>query len=481
MLFQPDRQPFCSGLDGARIRYRKKKVMAILVNRKCINSWLRAPALRDGQPLIAISTKPHMQNDTCHNSLTGQQYDRSVRAVFESSPDSVFLIESSGTILDANRAFAIWTGTTLQECAGRNINLFLPPELAVLLKKNATVALQSGKHLSFEDAGNIHPLLYSLYPSRSRSGELNQLLIIARQGDLHIGKEITGRKPAKESDQESKTQFKKLFNNMTNGSAYCRMVFEEGKPVDFIHEEVNPDFEKLTGLSNLEGRSASEAIPGIRHSHPELFEKLGRVVQQGVVERFELHMHELHKWVDISAYSPKQGDFIAIVNDISDRKQAEEALRQSEKRFRNLFENNALVKILLDPETGRIIDANQAAAAFYGWTQEVLSEMHIWQINILPPEEVKRTLELCRTSKQNRFILHHRRADHSVRDVEVFTSLITIEGKELIYAIIHDVTERTRFEALTAVRLRLHDIAESNPRRSPAHHRKHTGLLPLSQ
>ena len=138
--------------------------------------------------------------------------------------------------------------------------------------------------------------------------------------------------------------------------------------------------------------------------------------------------------------------FFSIINDISDRKQAEQALKESEERFRMLFEGNSAIMIIIDPATGKIIDANQSAAEFYGWPIAVLKQMNINQINTCTPEEITRELNKWESLDQWHFSFPHRRADGSVRDVEIFAKKIEIQGKELIYDIIHDITERRQQE-----------------------------------
>src|SRR5574337_332582 len=78
-----------------------------------------------------------------------------------------------------------------------------------------------------------------------------------------------------------------LFENMLDGYAYCRMFFEDGIAQDFQFIEVNPAFERLTGLKGAAGRNVSELLPEIRRHNPELFERLGRVSLSGQPERFE--------------------------------------------------------------------------------------------------------------------------------------------------------------------------------------------------
>jgi PAS domain S-box-containing protein len=130
------------------------------------------------------------------------------------------------------------------------------------------------------------------------------------------------------------------------------------------------------------------------------------------------------------------------ITDIHDRKVAEGALRQSEERFRRLFHEHSAVKLIVDPATGQICDANKAAVAFYGWPLDELKAMRMQQINTLPPGQLASALESARDGRQTQFEFRHRRADGSERDVEVFSNVIELDGRAQVYSIVHDVTER---------------------------------------
>jgi PAS domain S-box-containing protein len=127
-------------------------------------------------------------------------------------------------------------------------------------------------------------------------------------------------------------------------------------------------------------------------------------------------------------------------------KRAQEALRDSESLFRNLFEYHATVQLVIDPISGNIIDANNSAATFYGWTREQLQQMRIQDINTLSPEEIKQVMEKARTNQQIHFEFHHRLADGSIRNVEVVSSKIEAKGKDLLHSVIHDITARKQAE-----------------------------------
>ena len=121
-------------------------------------------------------------------------------------------------------------------------------------------------------------------------------------------------------------------------------------------------------------------------------------------------------------------------------------LVQSEDRYRQSFEANQAIKLILDPDDGSIIDANQAACDFYGYSRTEMTTKKILDFNALPPEEVKAKMAAVKEGNPARFLFPHRLASGVIRDVEVFSGPIQFQGRILLNSIVFDVTDRKRAE-----------------------------------
>ena len=130
-------------------------------------------------------------------------------------------------------------------------------------------------------------------------------------------------------------------------------------------------------------------------------------------------------------------------------------LAQSEGRLRRFFESNSSVILLIDPRSGRFVDANQAAVAFYGYSREKLVEMSIADINTLAPAQTTEEMNRAAGMQRNHFVFQHRLADGVIRDVEVYSTPIETGGDPLLFSIVHDITERKRVEGLLQDKMRL--------------------------
>lgn len=192
--------------------------------------------------------------------------------------------------------------------------------------------------------------------------------------------------------------------------------------------------------------------------------------EQGFVQNYELLVKnklgdEKHLLVSMEPTVYDNEDaIISSFIDLTEQKRAEKALRKSEEQFRNIFQHHSAVKLLVDPDTGNIVQANDAAEQFYGWSSAELRKMTIQDINMLSPEQVKSEMNKARLLKRTYFEFAHRLRDGSIRDVEVYSSKVEVNGKELLHSIVHDITERKQAEEQ---RKKSHDLLSNLARLVP--------------
>ncbi|MBN1865656.1 response regulator [Candidatus Sumerlaeota bacterium] len=195
----------------------------------------------------------------------------------------------------------------------------------------------------------------------------------------------------------------------------------------------------FTGLDALEiFRSADLDVPFIIVS--------GTIGEEIAVSAMRAGAHDYIMKDNLARLCPAVDRELREARTRREVRRQEEALRESERRFRSLFESNHSVMLLIVPDSGAIADANPAACAFYGYDLDTLKTMNIADINTLPREEVFARMREARSRNRGYFHFPHRLASGEVRDVEVYSGPIQIESGRYLLSIVHDITERRRAE-----------------------------------
>lgn len=247
----------------------------------------------------------------------------------EQTIDTITITDRYGTIEYVNKAFEDITGYTSEEVVGKTPRILKSGIKGLEFYEALWKTILSGKVFKGEVVnkkknGELFFEQKTISPIFDKNGNITHF--------VGTGVDISENKRTEEALHESEKLYRSLFENMLNGFAFCKMIFEEGRPVDFIYIAVNKSFEMHTGLKDVTGKKVSEVIPGIRESDPELLEIYGRVALTGKPETIEIYVEGLKMWFSISVYSPKKEYFVAVFDVITSRKIAENELIKAKEK-----------------------------------------------------------------------------------------------------------------------------------------------------
>lgn len=175
------------------------------------------------------------------------------------------------------------------------------------------------------------------------------------------------------------------------------------------------------------------------------------VAHEDITQRKQIEAALNLAYANLEQWTRKHTDELAQLNQtlqaaLAQDQQLQDALHEHEALYHAMFEHNRAVKLLIDPDTGAIVDANSAASDFYGYPRSRLRTMNIAQINVQPTEVTRSDMQHAKHERQRSFQFRHRLASGAIRDVEVYSGPVKFNGQILLFSIVHDITERCRIE-----------------------------------
>ncbi len=312
------------------------------------------------------------------------------RTVIEHSPLAVSVRNRTGKLLSCNRAWQkIWNRTdeeikemltkeipALQFTKGDDYLKDWHPKVRAIYERGGNLHIPEVK-LLYHHEGGEHWVSQHFYGIKDQSGAVGKVVILTE--------DISERKQAENALRESERRFHDLFAHFTSGYMIGRIITDDaGKPIDYIYLEVNEAFEEMSKKKAFEviGKRVTELFPS-GHS-AGLIKVCGEVALTGKPIRIEHESLVVGRFLEVLIYSTRQGEFASVFTDITEKKKSENALRESEERYRAIWENSPVGICMLDYR-GVYQYVNRTYCNIYGYSSEELIGKPFYEL-ITPPQ-----------------------------------------------------------------------------------------------
>lgn len=408
------------------------------LNQRVYIHFYLSPIFEEGNIIGVLSS-----NDDITIKKTTQlqlkESEAQLRAILNSSPHTFILLDLSKQIVAFNSTADKWFQKFLQQKLekGKMLDEYMSQDdarafISNFLKTKKGESIELERTFKYKEQELTLNTYYS--PSYNHIGEVTGVTL--------NGIDVTQRVKAEKAMEASERLFRSVFEQATVGIG---QILPSGK-----FGMVNPSYCNILGYSEEELQQMS--FLEITHPDDVVWEQqLLERIYKGEVDSLSIEKRYIHKsgnivWVSGSSNivrdengSPLYGLSIAV--DITERKAMETASRDSEKQFKALFFDNKSVMLLIDPQSQKIVEANDAALEFYAYKKEefIGKAFRSLSIDVLPSDYFNKG-----SIASSKYFTRHIASSGKIRHVELQSDFISYSGQTLIYCIIHDVTEETK-------------------------------------
>jgi len=371
-----------------------------------------------------------------HDITVAREADNRRRQLMEISRDGIAIVNQDHQVIDANQRFAEMLGYSEAEVLGLHTWDY---------ESNLSEAQVREQ---FADLSNISVTFESRH--RRKDGSFYEVEVSATGTSINgsnvvitVTRDISARKAAERALHDSEERFHNLFDSMSEGVALHEMLFDAaGTAVEYQIVEVNTAFQSILGIDpvNVLGHRSCEAY-GV--DAPPYLHEFAEVVAQRRPIQFESWFAPLQKYFSISVTPWRDNGFATIFTDITERKHADQALRESEERLSSLFKQAADGIVLIDAETLAFAEFNDAACQALGYSRDEFAQLELSKINTtFTPQLLREAIDSIVATGERDFETIHLHKDGSPRNVEISNRVVRTKGRTYVVAIWTDITQR---------------------------------------
>ena len=364
------------------------------------------------------------------NSKSGSVFDK----FFQYSIDLLCIADKEGNFIKLNPVWEKTLGYKANELEGKPYIEFVHPDDVQDTIKAAENLANNREVIDFTNRYRHKNGTYRWLEWRSFP-EDDKIYAIVR--------DITEKKEREEELRKSEKKYRVLFENMPSAFALHKMIYDDkGTPVDYKYIEVNPGFEKQTGVSAsvIKGKTVKELFPETEDYWIQTFDN---VVKTGTSTSFIDYSKELGKYYEAYVFNLEKDLFAVIFNDVTERIENEENL----KLFKLSIDNSSEAVYWVDKDAN-LVYTNEYASKMLGYAREEFLRMSVFDIAPTYPKEVyfKNWAQHEKTQKSEGIVIEHKhkKKDGSFIDIEVVTNYVWLDNKKYNIAHVRDITERKK-------------------------------------
>lgn len=379
-----------------------------------------------------------------------KESEEKYRTIFNSNPDYIYITDVKGDILDINPALLERIEMTLEEARSKNFSEFYAGNKIDELRSVGDSIIAGNEIKGFEikaktKLGEIFQYEVNAVPLKE-DGRVIKILNLAR--------DITLRKQTEQKLMESEKRYRHLFES----SPYAIWLMDgEGTIVDC--NSTMTHLLSVLEIKDLIGKKFYDVLSVLQRSEclikmlKDRFKRFLKGERLGLLEFQITRVDGTKRWLTIQSSLVKIGEKIltqAIIRDITEKKNAEQKIKDSETKYRHLFENSPY-SIMLINRKGKIFDCNPATEKLFNRDIESLINQNFLELNIKPEKVLPLFKERYQTILKGDVpepleIQISRSKEERLMWISIDDTLVEIGGETVFQVIIHDITEKKKAE-----------------------------------